>query len=423
MRRQLMRAFAILAALACAVPAISEGDTRGKGEILQLPSLGLEELFRLAELGNPELAAASSAALAGEGLARQAGLWRNPSLALDVEEMSTEDSDMRAEKLGFAWPLSISGHRGDLAEAARATSEASRHAYGQKRRETFLRVHELWASQLYYRAAIPLHDDFIAAARRTQEIAETRFAARAIPEAQVTRAQLELYEFETARRELERSRVREGAELSALVGGPTLNSERMGGSLADGVSRLDLNAMRAKLSEHPSYLASASGRDAAGASLRAARSERIPDLDLGFAYGKSRPTDDSFLEFSVSLPLPLFNRGQGKVAAERARVSQAEQEQRAIRSELELAFDAAIDRYLGAEEKLRALSGRIVPAAVRGLEQAQSGYGAGRLSFLELIEAQRTSADIRLRALELERELAIATAELMSLAGSGPYGN
>ena len=58
-----------------------------------------------------------------------------------------------------------------------------------------------------------------------------------------------------------------------------------------------------------------------------------------------------------------------------------------------------------------------------GLDQAQEAYRVGRLMFLELVDAQRTYTDVRLRTLELRRDLAKVEADWMSLLGRGAYAN
>ncbi len=76
-------------------------------------------------------------------------------------------------------------------------------------------------------------------------------------------------------------------------------------------------------------------------------------------------------------------------------------------------------RYLNARDQLEVVAGKILPAAERGLEQAQEGYRVGRVQFLELMDAQSTLGTVRLRSIELHREMARAEAQLMSLAGAG----
>jgi outer membrane protein TolC len=69
------------------------------------------------------------------------------------------------------------------------------------------------------------------------------------------------------------------------------------------------------------------------------------------------------------------------------------------------------------------LAGVIFPAAARSLAQAREAYRAGRLMFLELVDAQRTFNDVTLRTMELRRNLAYAEADLMNLLGAGPYAD
>ena len=91
--------------------------------------------------------------------------------------------------------------------------------------------------------------------------------------------------------------------------------------------------------------------------------------------------------------------------------------------ELEVALSTARLNHATAHDQLDQLTEQIAPAAERALAQAQEAYRAGRLMFLELVDAQRTFNDVRLRTMELRRDLALAEADLMSLLGAGPYAD
>ena len=141
------------------------------------PTLGLEDLFRLAELTNPDLALARGQVLRDKGLWRQAGLWPNPELTLTVEEMSLDDSSNHKKKLELSQILSLSGRRGLEAGAARAVWGQASENRDDTRRRVWRQVHGWYLEQLHNRELEEAYGAMIAAADSTLEIARIRLEA------------------------------------------------------------------------------------------------------------------------------------------------------------------------------------------------------------------------------------------------------
>ncbi len=390
--------------------------------ILEKETVGLADLLQLADLTSPAIAAARSGVQATEGRVRQAGVYPNPSIELAAEEVSLEDRGDRKDKLKFAQPLIISGRRGAARAAAMADREATYHALARTRREVFRQAHTLWVELLFFNEADLELKKLLSVANDTRAIAEARFDLRAVPESQVTKALLEVYELEMERRRLAAGRARAAAELAALLGGLRIPPDRLGGRLEPPLVEWDVEEATAELLKtHPAILESRQRVLAAQATLRVAKAARVPDLNLFFSYGRFGASDEGFVEAGVALPLPVFNRKQGEVTERRSLVSLAEQDERSVKSGLVAELAVAFRQFLTTGEQLEISRDRMEPAAEIGMEQALEGYRAGRLPFLDLIDAQRTLAEMRLRGLELKRDLGAAEAELMSLVGRGPY--
>lgn len=385
--------------------------------ILNAERISLADLFRLARRENASLARAGHRVEAAEGQKDQAGLYPNPVLGLEVEDASTADFDARADKISLTQPLVLGGRRGAAVTEARARASAARHTHEALEREILERVHVAWAELVYIREADTLLAGLIDTAKRSLEIAEARFEARAVPEAHVTRARLELYDLEASRRRFTSDRAGSAAELSRLLGGVAIPVDRIEGMLLDhapDVSDVDVTA-------HPAFLASVQRAEAADAALRSAKAARIPDLGVYFAYGRSRPSNEDFFEAGVSIPIPIFDRNQGNVRERRALIGAEEEHRRQTEDALHAKLASARAQYEVVREELLALDTDIRPAAERSFSQARDGYWAGRTSFLELIDAQRTLASVRRRHLELKRELTVTHAALSALAGRAPY--
>lgn len=417
----------LLLLFATAPAAHTQENTGGKAEeafssILDREEITLADLFRLAELANPTLAAAGSSVQAKAGRARQAGLYANPVIEFEVEELSTRDSSDRKDKVSLIQPLILGGRRRAAVAAARAEQEVAAHTFRSVRRDIFLRIHTLWIDQLYFREGNAALEELLRVANHTLGIAQTRFDVRAAPESQVTKALLEVYELEVVQQQLVQERAKGSAELSSLLGGMLVPFDHLVGSLEpNSISTSDL-LLSSALDDHPALHAAQWDIDASEAKLREAKAARIPDIGLSLGYGRYRAFDGGFVEAGLTVPLPIFNRNQGRVTETQSLVAQAQDQARIVDNNLKVALQVAHQRYLAARDQLHATMSRIVPAADRGLTQAKEGYRVGHLPFLELIDAQRTLAHVRLRTLELRRDLTVAEAELMSLIGTGPYG-
>ena len=322
--------------------------------------------------------------------------------------------------MSLSLPLILGARRKAALESARASRDAASYTYDSTRREILRDIHDLWAEQLYFRETGQLFEDLLLIANSTLKIARTRFESRAAPESQVTRALLEVYELEVAQQQMQEDALRSSAELGALLGGIRIPLDRLSGDFASDTRFGQETATGEFPKQHPGFRSAQRDVDAAEASLRQARAARIPDLELSAALERNHASEENFLEFGISLPLPLFNRNQWKIAEAAALLEQTRNRALILRNELLASLEVARKRQKNLQAQLHAIEDRILPAAERGLVQAQEGYRIGHLPFLELIDAQNTLASTRLKTLELRKDLLLAGAELQSLLPSGP---
>ena len=385
--------------------------------IVNKPEIELNDLFRLAELQNPALAAAKATEAAKAGAASQAGAYPNPVFTFEIGELDTDDLGIRKEKMTLEQTFPIGGRRGNAVNSARSNAEAASHDLAQTRREIYQRIHAQWANQLYFQETDAALTELLDHANQTLQIATIRFEARAAPESHATKALLEVYELETRLQRLTQQQVGAEADFRALMGGLPFPMNRLGGTLDQ--NHLN-NFNNEVVGVHPTLDAASSRLEAAQADLSEARAERIPDLGVFASYGRIRPTGDSFVEAGISIPIPLFNRNQGLIAERSALLVQAQAQVLMVEANFTAKLAGERAHYLAIQSELQTLSERMLPAAQRGLDQTQEGYRVGKLPFLELIDAQRTLSNIWLRNLELRRDLVIAEVELLSLIGTGP---
>jgi cobalt-zinc-cadmium efflux system outer membrane protein len=138
--------------------------------------------------------------------------------------------------------------------------------------------------------------------------------------------------------------------------------------------------------------------------IELAQANLIPDLGVGGSYshtgtgtgGFVQPPDNT-LGASLSINLPLSRwRHQGEVETARASRAQAELELHSVQIRVESEVRDAYSRYQASVLRLKLYQGGVLKEADRVLEARLYAYQRGGATLLEVIDAQKTSANIYL---------------------------
>jgi outer membrane protein, heavy metal efflux system len=208
------------------------------------------------------------------------------------------------------------------------------------------------------------------------------------------------------------------AELAALMGEAETAAWPLEGELSEDVSPLQGTSAASWNPEHPVLRSALIEREQAEAELGRARLGPYPDMRIGVAGGRNEALREAILEFRISVPLPIFDRGRGKLreAGARALIADAElagAEQRLIRD-----WTIAQARHRAASEQVAAYKERILPRTAEAHHLVRGGFEQGKFDFIDLLDVQRTAAEARLTFEEKLLDLNIARAELDALASS-----
>lgn len=352
--------------------------------------------------------------------AQEERLWPNPAISYSREDAAGTTEDM-------AWlsqEILLSGSRGLRAAAADQLLEAAEE---RARRERDLRAARI-RTEFY--SVLLAQERAQAAAQWMRQLEEAlRVVARRERAGDVS-----AYDRRRVERELrnaESSVAMESAALEAawvrfapLVGVEPDGEEgwpALVGALLPETHPPSLDDLVAIVTTRADLQAKEKEAQAAELQARAADRAWIPPLTLG-AGPKIVDADgarDAGFVFTVSIPLPVFQRGQ----AERIR---ATAEAQAARANLSLRRAKALARLRGAwrnatrlADAARLFASHMEEVSARLIRSAEAAYRGGEIGVLELVDAYRTGLDDRLRHLELELEARRARIELDVAAGGG----
>ena len=283
---------------------------------------------------------------------------------------------------------------------------ATQEAHLLRDRQAALRLDLLTeAARRFLRVAFDQERLLIAAeavrqTRKTRAIVASRIQAGVAPLAERYRIDIDLaqqeLELEDAEHELASARIRLAALWNDLEPGFT----EVSAGLYALAQPLAFKTYAGLLERNPDLIRFNTQQRLAEARLRLATIRRKPDIELNAGLRYLGASNDIGFVLSASLPLGSASRA-GPAIEEAALLSRIdplalEQQRAELSATLYVLYQELLHNRTTAEQ----LEQRIIPATERAVEEYAKLYDAGRLSLLELVEAQRKRRHARRQLLE-----------------------
>jgi cobalt-zinc-cadmium efflux system outer membrane protein len=381
---------------------------------MQLESLTLEQALELADQRQPALAEAMAMVEAAEGRARQAGVFPNPEAILGAQQIPFSRNAAKEQEYvaGIGQTIPLGSRLAKARTAELLDREVRARGLEVKRRQIRKQVHSAFATALYQEQACQTQTEI----RRSLEKAVTATQAR-VEAGDALREELARVEMELARAKLESQRAESLREqsfiaLAAAIGDATLAVGSLAGTLEAAFEIPTLESLATNLGAQPeSALAEADIR-ARAARVDQAKAERIPDVKVELLYHRLEASQENTFDVGLSLPLPLFNRNQGRLREARAELAAADARSRMTQNELHTRLRESYLQLTTALASSRTLKTEILPRAGTVLKAAEARYAAGDISLAEILPVRRDWAAVQLSYLESLRDVMQAWAEV-----------
>lgn len=147
------------------------------------------------------------------------------------------------------------------------------------------------------------------------------------------------------------------------------------------------------------------------------RARAIPDPNFSLGVRDFKVSGDQAFIFSVSLPIPVFNRNGGNVTRARAEVKQAVNDSRQAKLILEQRLTESWEKWSTYYSEARRLRTELLPSAEKAFELARIGFAEDRFSYHEVLDAQRTLFDAKSQYYDSLRRYHTARANVERLTG------
>lgn len=147
------------------------------------------------------------------------------------------------------------------------------------------------------------------------------------------------------------------------------------------------------------------------------RSLRIPNLEWTIGARHHELGDAAGVVAGINVPLPIFDRNQGNVAAARQQLARARVNQHQATVSAHASLVSSYQQLANFHRVVTTLRDQIVPRADRVFAQTKRGYATGLFRYVEVLDAQRTLFEARRELLDGLLALHMTATDLERLTG------
>jgi cobalt-zinc-cadmium efflux system outer membrane protein len=372
--------------------------------------LRLDETAAYALRHNRQLAAARLRL--DEARGRLLGAGRLPNPELEIEFSQNPRMPERTFEVGFMQRFPLTGRLRFEKAVSRAQLAAADAEIRDAERRLIAEVRTAAVKLLALRAQQELRAQQLTNSREQTEFITRRVATGEVAAVDATQTQLETQQLTVELLQLEASAATLRGELRPLLGFAGEDDIEITGSLAPpgampgrgatGPIRGDLAAV-----QHQA--------EAARESLSLARAQKWQDIGAGLFAGADRMEDapegfsnDYFLGFRLSVPLPLWNKNEGGIAEATAAAARAGREIDALTLSIRAEAEAARTEMATLTRLVAAMDGGLLPMAAQVEEQLRNTYATGQTPLTEVLRARSRRLELSQRRVDALRDYHLA---------------
>jgi cobalt-zinc-cadmium efflux system outer membrane protein len=353
--------------------------------------LNLREAVDRALARNKQLAAFGFRIAEQEGRLEQAGLLPNPQVDLLFENIGGQNTNLGFESaettLSIAWAIEP-GLRGRRVGVERARSEQTQLDARILRLDVAAETAQHFLSCLETQSHLRATDEAMALSERTVAAVERRVRAGRAPNAGLLRARAELAPDRLARDDVSHERSVALHRLAAQWGETAPSFSRVEGDLLELPKVPGFDELAARIDRNPKLARLASEERVAEARLDLARARRWPTVTPNVGVRKFELTGDWALVAGLTVPFPVFDRNQGRVAESRAAVARTRADTESERVRVHTTLYEIYQEMQHSIHRAEVLRHEVIPRFEKTLVETQRGYEKGRYPYIDLHTVQ-----------------------------------
>lgn len=377
-------------------------------------AITLEQAWQLAQAQHPDLRAAAAEQEAAVELTRQAGALPNPEVSVLME-------DTRAETRTTTWlwsqPIEGWGKRGARVEAAQWAERQAQSDVLARRAQVRARLHLAFYGALLAQERANLTVELARLATQARVAAFRRVTAGKAPPVEEVKAQVAEAQALAAQRTTQSEWRAAWQSLQQAIGGNGATAGRVEADLRHLPDTAYWHGVMAQEGRGLAVERAELDVSRQRAQVDVERTRVRPDVTLQLGVKREAQSGRNQTVVGLSLPLPMWDRNQGGVAAALKRVDKAEAELQGVQAASQAQAVEAFEQLQAAVEQARTQRDTVLPAARQAVDMAGKGYELGKFGILDVLDAQRTLFDAQYQTLSSTEQAFRAEARLIEMFG------
>ena len=350
----------------------------------------------------------------------QAGLLPNPEFSYSRFVTVTGDNDAANDPDEFGLSELCCSASGAAIRTAELEITATQAEVFAEYADLVIEARRLFATLLVREEMARVLAESLTHFERVERLVQGRFEEGDVSEYDLERIRVEVATFRSqlvgARAELADA----SGELASLLASPGWLPMATG-ALKPLDVRFDYAELAASMQQvHPRIQAARNREFAARSGIILARKERLPRPQLETGWWNAQapvPNTAGALFVGISVPTPLFDRGQGTIARAQAEATRAAYERQTATDETQAQLQSALAVLSRLRQTLNIYEQQIRGRLPRLREMAEEGYEAGEIQIIELLDAINVYVEPQLTYLELLEAVMHAEIDVLSASG------
>jgi cobalt-zinc-cadmium efflux system outer membrane protein len=382
----------------------------------------LKTALQRALAANPRLTAAERDVGIATGQRIQAGALINPEVSYE-QDNSFGTGRYRGTKsaettLQISQLFELFGKRDARIAVGQAGIEAAAIQRKAVRLEVLSETAVAFLSVLGAQRRIRILDEQIAAIDKLTPLLHRRVDAGASSPAEVGRAEVASALVKADRERVSSTLASARRELAVLMGDTAAKFSAVSGRLDDLGRPPSFQVVVTAIDSNPQLMRWTAVYAQRNAELLLARLKPYPDVRLSAGWRHYDATGDDAVRLSLSIPIPVFDQNQGNILSAQESLAKTRAEREANRNTLIVLAGRAYDSLQGSLRELKVLRDVAIPKSSQAADAIFEGYGQGRFTLLEVLDAQASVTQARLREQEAQQNFHIAVATIEGLVGN-----
>jgi cobalt-zinc-cadmium efflux system outer membrane protein len=385
-------------------------------------TLTLKTALQRALAASPRLTAAERDVGIATGRRIQAGALINPELSYE-QDNSFGSKSYRGTKsaettLQISQIFELFGKRDARIAVGRTGVEAAAIQRKAVRLEVLSETAVAFLGVLGAQRRIRILDEQIAAIDKLTPLLQRRVDAGASSPAEIGRAEVASALVKADRERVGATLASARRELAVLMGDASAKFSAVSGRLDDIGRPPSFRAVITAIDSNPQLMRWTAVYAQRNAELLLARLKPYPDVRVSAGWRHYNETGDDAVRLSLSVPIPVFDQNQGNILSAQESLAKTRAEHKTNRNTLIVLAGRAYDSLQGALRELKVLRDVAIPKSRQAADAIFEGYGQGRFTLLEVLDAQANVTQARLREQEAQQNFHIAVATIEGLIGN-----